>query len=801
MVKKKKQKWKRNFMALTAITGLGLSVIYPSLSTPADAAGQPDLPLPKVESYSIVQLEIPNQNAKEKLQELGIDLTHRAEAHDGIFEVDAVVTPSEVAMLKTYGIKVKDTLMTEKEWNARIAERQSAMQLDSRVQAAEDSVKILRANHYTNQSETFLYIEAKSSAGAAASTSLTATWTEDGVEKSATLSRLVDAGEYLYHYLELPVNKIPSSVKITSNLGGTATSAVTKWLGADKPGNPKKHYVQDFIDHYMDPEELYDRAQKLAKEFPDLVEIINMPNKTNGYRRLAQATLGTTTNTSVVITSKAWGHQGGNDISVEFKNPKAGNSPLNVSVEGKKVIVSLGTNGSGNPVSTAQQVAETINSKAGQLVSATSYRGNSGSGIVEPTSAKLTDGLKAPENVSRDPFTVKAIRIGKHRDGSKPGVLGYAQEHAREWVTPLVTIETAERLLRNYAHDGETKKLVDNLDIFLIPTVNPDGANYSFYDYNMQRKNMTNYCGPDKSDPGNRNSWGVDLNRNHSVGSAFDGYIGASTTNCTSTTYAGPSETSEPEAKNIVWLADQFPNIKFAMNIHSYGGYFMWSPGAYDANRTTLPRPTAGQEAFYWAVSDTMLNEIQDYRGTVILPSRTGPVPDVLYSAAGNSADYLWYKKGIYAWDFEVGADIWDKVEQQWKPVGFQPPFSEGHEEAMEFANGLIGMIKVAYKNAKDHQPPSTKAVPGGGKFTGPVNVTFDTSEPATIYYTLDGSRPTFESKHLQLNGTREGAEALKIDKTTTINWFAVDAAGNIEKNYNPLTSSKNFSSVMITIK
>ncbi|OIK16436.1 hypothetical protein BIV60_05185 [Bacillus sp. MUM 116] len=788
-------------MALTAITGLSLSVIYPSLSTTADAAGQPDLPLPKEESYSIVQLEIPNQNAKEKLQELGIDLTHRAEAHDGIFEVDAVVTPSEVAMLKTYGIKVKDILMTEKEWNARNAERQSAIELDSRVQAAEDSVKILRANHYTNQSETFLYIEAKSSAGAAASTSLTATWTEDGVEKSATLSRLVDAGEYLYHYLELPVNKIPSSVKITSNLGGTATSAVTEWLGTDKPGNPKKHYVQDFIDHYMDPAELYDRAQKLAKEFPDLVEIINMPNKTNGYRRLAQATLGTTTNTSVVITSKAWGYQGGNDISVEFKNPNAGNSPLNVSVEEKKVIVTLGTNGSGNPISTVRQVAEAINSNADQLVSATTYRGNSGSGIVEPTSAKLTDGLKAPENVSREPFTVKAIRIGKHRDGSKPGVLGYAQEHAREWVTPLVTIETAERLLRNYAHDGETKKLVNNLDIFLVPTVNPDGANYSFYDYNMQRKNMTNYCGPDKSDPGNRNSWGVDLNRNHSIGSAFDGFIGASTTNCTSTTYAGPSETSEPEAKNIVWLADQFPNIKFAMNIHSYGGYFMWSPGAYDANRTTLPRPTAGQEAFYWAVSDTMLNDIQDYRGTVILPSRTGPVPDVLYSAAGNSADYLWYEKGIYAWDFEVGADLWDKKEQQWKPVGFQPPFSEGHEEAMEFANGLIGMIKVAYKNAKDHQPPSSKTVPGSGKFTGPVNFTFDTSEPATIYYTLDGSRPTFESKHLRLNGTREEAEALKIEKTTTINWFAVDAAGNIEKNYNPLTSSKNFNSVTITIK
>lgn len=788
-------------MVMTAMTGLGFTTLYPGFATKTHASGLPGQPLPKEESVSVVQLEVPNQQAKDKLLELGIDLTHRASERNGILEVDAVVTPTEIAMLKTFGIKVKDTLITEKEWNARTAERQAAVQQEASLAAAEDTVKILRANHYTNQAETFLYIEAKTSAGAAASTALTATWTENGVEKSATLDRFVDLNQYMYHWLEIPVSSIPKSVKITSNLGGSATSAVTEWLGADKPGNPKKHYVKDFVDHYMTPAELYERANKLAKEFPDLVEIIDMPNKTNGYRRLAQATLGTTTNSSVVVTSNAWGHAGGNDVSVEFRNPGTNNAPLKVSVEGKKILVDLGTDSSGTATSTAKQVVDALNSEAKQLVSATTYRGSAGNGTVSPASAKLTDGLKAPESVSRDPFTVKAIRIGKHRDGSKPGVLGYAQEHAREWVTPLVTIETAERLLRNYAHDGETKRLVDNLDIFLVPTVNPDGANYSFYDYNMQRKNMTNHCGPTESDPGYRNSWGVDLNRNHSVGSAFDGFIGASTTQCRSTTYAGPAENSEPEAKNIVWLADKFSNIKFAMNIHSYGGYFMWSPGAYDANRTTLPRPTAGEEAFYWAASDTILNDIQDYRGTVILPSRTGPVPDVLYSAAGNSADYLWYAKGIYAWDFEVGADLWNKEKQRWDAVGFQPAFNEGHEEAMEFANGLIGMIKVAYNNSKDHQPPSSKAVPGNGKFSGPVDVSFETSEAATIYYTLDGSRPTFESAKIKLSGIRENAEALKVDKTTTINWFAVDAAGNIEKNYNPLSKGNNFNSVTVTIK
>ena len=40
-----------------------------------------------------------------------------------------------------------------------------------------------------------------------------------------------------------------------------------------------------------------------------------------------------------------------------------------------------------------------------------------------------------------------------------------------------------------------------------------------------------------------------------------------------------------------------------------------------------------------------------------ILPERTGPIADVLYSAAGNSADDGWYRKGIIAYSFETGAD------------------------------------------------------------------------------------------------------------------------------------------------
>ena len=101
-------------------------------------------------------------------------------------------------------------------------------------------------------------------------------------------------------------------------------------------------------------------------------------------------------------------------------------------------------------------------------------------------------------------------------------------------------LETAERLIRNYG-DPETTKLIDNLDIFLIPTINADGAAYSMYDNNTQRKNMVNYCGltaGGSTDPFARNGLGVDLNRNFSIGSYFDGYQGAGN-GCTGDTFAG----------------------------------------------------------------------------------------------------------------------------------------------------------------------------------------------------------------------------------------------------------------------
>ena len=487
---------------------------------------------------------------------------------------------------------------------------------------------------------------------------------------------------------------MPAFVRIAAPNGDVATLAVKKWVGNGAP-QYAAGFQQDFITHYVDPQEGYAKITALAGEFSNIAKVSDLPNKTPGYQRKSQTVLGIATpytgSTStpatadqaraVVLTALAWGQEGGNDITAQIVNPGTDNAALGVSVSGKAITVNAATDATGAVTSTAAQVVDAINATpaAAALVTAASTAPTRAPAwsTAQAAPSKLSDWLNAPATYPRGPQTVKMLRIGNDvgkPQGQKTGVFIYCQEHAREWGTPLVCLETAERLVRNYATDPETKSLVDNLDIFIVPTINADGAAYSMYDYNTQRKNMVNYCASNptgNNDPYARNSWGVDLNRNFSVGSGFDGFVGGGT-GCTGETFQGPSEMSEPEVRNEAYIQSTYSNIKFAMNVHSSGGYFMWPPGAYTPDRTTLPYPPYGTLNYFDQTAAAVLDRIYNYRHTAILPQQTGPVADVLYSAAGNSADEAYYNHGIIGYDFEIGAS---KVlaNGQSQGTGFQP--------------------------------------------------------------------------------------------------------------------------------
>jgi hypothetical protein len=593
----------------------------------------------------------------------------------------------------------------------------------------------------------------------------------------------------------LPPTPPPTRVRVTSSMGGSAEKDFEEWLETDFPARPHR-YFERFLDTYHDSHEYRQMILDLHDQFPELTEIVDLPYLTNGYRRHAMHLTGGGSSSRVGVTSHDWGHEGGNDLTIAYVDPGAASAALSVSVTGDDIVVSLATDTTSGLVSTAAEVVAAIkgNAAAAALVEAYTYRGNDGDGVVSASAEEgLTDGLSAPTSIPRAPFQVKALRIGKHLDGSRTGVLMYSAEHAREWQTPLVQIETANRLLHNYYSDHKTKQLVDNLDLFIIPTSNPDGELYSKYDFASLRKNMTNHCEVGESNDYNaRNSWGVDNNRNYTANSGFDGYSGSSTS-CTSSTFRGPGELSEPESANVAWIAGAFPNIKFSMNVHSSGNYFMWAPGSYIVpGRIPAPRPSFGSETFFFEMADNILTFIKEHRGLAVTPARTGPIADVLYSAAGNSADMLWYDFGIFGFSFEVG-------------TSFQPSFaggagSEAWNQMMEFANGQVELLVEALTWTRDRYAPTSWIEQDiSTPSAGPVGITFNSSEPVDIYYTTDGSNPTTESTQYLRAGIREAGETLWFTETTTVKWFSVDMAGNVEGKYDPRRNNARTATITIT--
>jgi hypothetical protein len=772
----------------------------------------------------VIEVVLDDRAALDRLVDSGADLAHELDFRDGRIVAQVVTDPAGIAALETDGYTLGQTLWSEAVTDARIAERDATiarLKAGARKPAAfretfaalnTDVLTVLRVDYFTTgETAQRLSVEVKSSMGTTSSATspvITVEWdsgpgTAIGSGGSTTLSRFTDAGVYMYNYREFSVATRPSYVRFSSSAGGEATAAVQDWLPIDDKGNRRDPYEKSFVHAYLTPQELYERIELLHESYPSLTEIVELPFLTNGYQRKAMASMaglsdiGATPATSqggtaaaVYLETHAWGHEGGNDVQAEFVDPGAADSPLGVTTTGNRVTVSLGTDSAGATTSTAAQVVAAVNAHPGAaaLLTARTYGGNAGGGVVRPRAlVNLSDFLAAPASVERGPHTVKLLRIGKHRDGSKTGVFIYAQEHAREWVPPQVTIETAERLLRNYGRDGRTRQLVDNLDIFILPSVNPDGGTYSFYDRGGQRRNMTRHCLVTATNgmPASRGSWGLDVNRNYDEYSLFDGYSGASTS-CTNDTYAGPFELSDPEARNVDWVAETFGNLKYSMNTHSSGNYFMWSPGAYRVpGRILAPRPDLGTESYFWAASSHILTEIKKQRNTAVTPARTGPVADVLYSAAGNSGDMMWYKHGLFAWNFETGT------------AGFQPSFaggegSEAWHQMMEFSNGMIGLLDVAYAYTNDRQPPETRLVTERAA-DGSIRARFTTSEPATIFYTLDGSRPGPASAKYASTGDREPPETLTLATGTTVSWYSVDLAGHTENNYDPDTNGSNY--------
>jgi len=202
----------------------------------------------------------------------------------------------------------------------------------------------------------------------------------------------------------------------------------------------------------------------------------------------------------------------------------------------------------------------------------------------------------------RDIFALKISKNPGVDDQSKPDVLITGCHHAREWISVETPIYFANQLINNYETDSFARSVVDRLQVWIVPIVNPDGLVFS-------------QSAPE-SDNGTRlwrknrrpmslgscvSATGVDLNRNYEYQWRLRGDVpcddycssdkeclrddrGGSDDPDNLEIYRGPKAASEPEVKVIKSLTDD-PNRHFRVQIdyHNYSELILY-PWGYQSD-------------------------------------------------------------------------------------------------------------------------------------------------------------------------------------------------------------------------
>ena len=125
--------------------------------------------------------------------------------------------------------------------------------------------------------------------------------------------------------------------------------------------------------------------------------------------------------------------------------------------------------------------------------------------------------------------------------------------------------------------------------IVFIPMTNPDGVRHDQANSNLWRKNRN----PASSTAGVPASVGVDLNRNFdflwNFTKHFDPSASPASANPSSQAFYGTAPFSEPETRNMKWVYDIFPKIRWFIDVHSAAGTLLYSWGD-DDNQSNDPK-------------------------------------------------------------------------------------------------------------------------------------------------------------------------------------------------------------------
>ncbi|XP_036400579.1 carboxypeptidase B2 [Megalops cyprinoides] len=204
--------------------------------------------------------------------------------------------------------------------------------------------------------------------------------------------------------------------------------------------------------------------------------------------------------------------------------------------------------------------------------------------------------------------------------------------HAREWISPAFCLWFVHYAISFYNLNHDITEMLNNMDIYVLPVMNPDGYKYTWTKNRMWRKNRSrqedSFC------------VGADLNRNFDANWCTEG---ASKRPCDET-YCGRFPESEPEAMAVANFLRSHKNvIKLYLSIHSYSQMLLFPYSC------SYEEATNHQELNELA-HEAAMNIRRYYRNLY----KYGPGAKTIYLAPGGSDDWA-YNLGIpYSFTFEL---------------------------------------------------------------------------------------------------------------------------------------------------
>jgi len=238
-----------------------------------------------------------------------------------------------------------------------------------------------------------------------------------------------------------------------------------------------------------------------------------------------------------------------------------------------------------------------------------------------------------------------------------------AAQHAREWISPLTALFSIYKFVTLYETNPQIKLLLDGINIYYCPFLNPDGFIYTRTSRMWRKNRRRNSDG----------SFGVDLNRNWRSGWGGSGSSGQPS----SETYRGTSALSEPESKSISNFLTKHPEIKAAVDFHSASQLMLRPYGKVN-------RPTIDENKLK-PLGQKMVDAIRATHGK----NYQNILSAGLYVAAGEMTDEFYDNHKIFGFTIELRP----------ASANFNPPPSEILPCAEENFQAMIVLADHVLKN------------------------------------------------------------------------------------------------------